>query len=111
MSDLKERVEVLLNSLGDDADAVAASLRMDGIKGHRDDGCACPIAMLLANAIPEATYWNSDNGWFVDLASVRWPAGAGEYEDIDPPLAVRRFIDAFDAGRYPELDVERQVDE
>jgi hypothetical protein len=99
VSDLRTRVRVLLGSLGTTADDVADSLRRRGIKGVRDDGCACPIANLIRAEIPEAredngARWSDDEGaWFVCGSYVRTPDnqewGLGPIEE---------FVDAFDEG-------------
>lgn len=105
MSTLKERVEVLLRSLGDTADEVADSLRARSIKGTRDDGCKCPIAKVIAAEIPESSgaEWDDEDGkWFVSQGYVRTPAG-----DLWPPAAVSEFIEIFDDFGISSDDPER----
>lgn len=102
MSDLKERIEKLLRSLGQTADDVADSLRARRITGYREDGCNCPIANLIKAEIPEAREgdWTEvDNPWLVTNDRVTTPAGP-----VDTTLAVAEFIGAFDHGYELALD-------
>lgn len=100
--DLKERIEELLRSLGDNPDAVYGELMGRGITGTQDDGTCCPIAQLIRAEVPEA---NDDEswlhpsdlgqapGWFVERRQVWTPDGA-----VLAPAPVSEFIAVFDDG-------------
>ncbi len=101
--DLKERIEELLKSLGDDADGVAATLHGQDIVGHREDCWHCPIANLIARRVPGADRWKQEE-WSVSDEYIKIPGRVKVY----PPDAVAAFIGAFDGGRFPFLDVEAE---
>lgn len=90
-TELKSRVEQLLDGLGDDGDAVAEHLKTLGVTGVPKDGHACPIYNYLrANDIALAA---------VDIESIDFDDGW-----MDTPPAVRDFIEDFDDGYFPELE-------
>jgi hypothetical protein len=118
--DLKERIEALLAGLGDDADAVADSLRSKGIKGNGSDGECCPIANVIAAEFEEAAkgIWGVDDEWFVEIGYVRTPDGL-----VSTPVPVKEFITVFDDGvvlnddpdgphtEHPYADLQYDMDE
>jgi hypothetical protein len=97
-------VSEYLMSLGATADAVADSLRAQGIKGIKVSTCAYPIVNAIYKACPD--YW----------AGLRiYGSGSGDHRGYgatldddqicDPqlPRPVQDFIARFDRGDYPDL--------
>ena len=95
-----------LNALGDTGNAVAVSLRKLGIKGRRDDGCACPLANYvsvcigLTPGVPPR--WITVTPGIIQISA----AAFGEREVIVTTQPWREFISNFDSGDYPDLDLE-----
>lgn len=90
-------VSALLDSLGLTPDAVAASLRARGVKGRRKAPGDDPVANYLKKkgvvrplVILEGVWWSTD------LSHRREKARTSE--------AIRGFLEAFDAGSYPDLE-------
>lgn len=77
----------VLESLGENADEVAQSLKDKGIKGVRLHPCECPLAKLIGG------YFSYFGGTFV----------FGKEAGFELPRACREFIAAFDRGAYPEI--------
>ena len=75
-----------LESLGENADEVAQSLKDKGIKGVRLHSCECPLAKLIGGYV-------AHRGAFV----------FGKEACFELPRACREFIAAFDRGAYPEI--------
>jgi hypothetical protein len=96
------QVEETLRQLGDNADAVAASLRERGVKGLVGLAEHCPIATLLRR-----TYGADVDVIEVESDSIRVHChGEGPYESMwiePPPPAVRDFVERFDGGEYSDL--------
>ena len=87
-------VTAALKMLGDNADAVAATLGRLGIKGHPLRMDVCPVAEFLKLRFPGHTFEVSGR-------SIRTP-------DMKPfgihtPVAVEEFVAGFDHGQWPEL--------
>jgi hypothetical protein len=96
------QIDETLRQLGDDANAVAASLRERGVKGVVGKAEQCPIANLLRQV------YDAD----IDELEVEWNDirvhcrdNTDPYESlwIDPPLAVGKFIVQFDSLAFPDL--------
>ena len=103
----RDRTGVLLARLGDTEDAVAASLRQAGVRGHRGDACACPVAVFLRRRGVPVEEVQPD--WF-DGSVVRFERFPvdGRWHEPKPahlPSAVRKFARAFDGGAYPDLEL------
>jgi hypothetical protein len=103
---LRAQTRQLLSALGDDADAVAASLAAEGVRGHAGSGRGCAIAVYLAAVVGADQRVRS-----VTVSSSRLgvkPASAWRpVVVVRLPRPVRQFISAFDAERFPELLVAR----
>lgn len=79
-----------LGKLGQDSQEIARSLEMKGIKGKRNDSQYCPIALYLR-----------DQGYAcVSVGTSVVVAGAC----INSPMPIDKFIEDFDAGKYPQLE-------
>ena len=94
---LHDKVERLLQDLGDTPETVAAYLEGQGITGHRQHAFACPIsrylsrvtglAMVSATPATTALYGGDGRGPVIVLL----------------PSPVRVFISQFDHGSYETL--------
>ena len=92
----------LLAGLGDSAEGVAATLTTLGVSGDPGWSNSCPVARYL-NAVMG---WDQSVGrlqvgvmWVLVHSERRWsPATV-----VAIPRAVRKFIIAFDSGKYPGL--------
>lgn len=88
----KEKLQELLNSLGNSPEEIAETLKSKGIKGLRKKPCWCPISMVI---------WDE----FRVRSSVRdiyiW-INASDFS-IDTPKPIRDFIRKFDSGEFEEL--------
>jgi hypothetical protein len=87
------QARVFLASLGDTPSKIARHLagRVTGQRGHRR---GCPLYHALRLAVPSATCVRVLPGSIVI-----------NNRSIRPPKAVDQFIERFDDGRYPDLDV------
>ena len=97
-----ERVRKLLrdhvDELGSSPDEVAGHLIKAGCRGVPGEPDACPVAQWLAR--------HGAVGVQVTQLSVMVSDLYGEpLVSIYTSEAVRRFVEEFDAGGYPELDV------
>lgn len=86
----------LLNELGDTADEVAGTLLGKGIDGNHSMH-TCPVANYIRDntgvkvgVVPSETSYQDE--WY-----------CGRFNYIDNPLAVRKFVKAFDEGAFPAL--------
>lgn len=89
-----------LRDLGRTKDEVAKSLAKAGIRGVPGNHRCCAVARYLVERGLERVTVN---------AGVVWRDGNGRRNEIAPvdiPVAVHRFVTAFDLREYPELIVE-----
>ncbi len=83
----------LLESLGNTPDAIADKLTAMGIRGEREDCRNCPLANYLTlNGFEKVT---------IETTELK----IGD-DDAVMPHACRSFVDAFDEGKYDELNDE-----
>jgi hypothetical protein len=103
---IRNQVAKTLAELGDSPDAVASSLREQGITGFPRCPFGCPLVMRLLDLDPlwkrlplttESLKVDGDHV-FVDL----WP---GKYQafKVDLLEPCQRFVSRFDDGAYPFL--------
>lgn len=90
----KENVEASLQSLGNDKNEVAETLRRSQIQGSKSTSFSCPIARYVEDRFYA--------GHFVSVGLDRMVVERLD-ECVALPKAVRDFIKAFDAGEYPDL--------
>lgn len=91
------RAAQLLTQLGNQAEDIAVALQSRRIKGDRERGEKCPIAVyLLQSDLGLADVAVGEEEIQLDFD--------GHAERVDTTPAVRRFIIGFDRGRYPALD-------
>lgn len=88
-----------LEDLGTPA-AIAATLRIYGIKGRIQGPTTCPIQRYLAAKLDGDEFVGGPfvNGW-----TVSWMDATMGLHTTSVPYVVRRFIRAFDDRHYPDL--------
>jgi hypothetical protein len=92
----RDVIQEALDALPDTPGAIADLLVERGIKGKRDNEWECPAARY----VKEAAKPTAPNA---DVTVVTEIAVDGETWEI--PDALNLFIDAFDKGEFPDLDV------
>jgi hypothetical protein len=97
---ITEQVAIVLRSLGETPEEIAANLQIGGWLGLRYDAGACPVARYLATVLPDAR--SAEVGRYD--ATVHF--GYAPDVEADLPGVVRDFIVALDEGSYPELVVQ-----
>jgi hypothetical protein len=80
------------SSAGATPDSIAAHLRSLGIKGKRNSGCDCPVAIWLSGAFGQRGE--------VGECAFKF-SGSPLQLDFGSPLV--EFVNRFDAGEYPDL--------
>lgn len=95
---IMELVKATLKELGSSPDAVAASLRMRKIRGRESSARRCPLAVYLNKSLGVSGL-ESLVGDVVEIQLAGSTIGA-----IWNPQ--KRFINRFDAGRYPFLKMK-----
>lgn len=113
------KIEDYLKSMGDTADDIAQFLRIEGIKGAKNDPCFCPIIKAIYHKFPNMSkglkvdvYYDSSGyrnlgcygSVYVDsrtYVAITW----NDCQTQDPtcPAAIQDFVFKFDAGKYPDL--------
>jgi hypothetical protein len=99
---LYDHIANLLDAMGDHPSAVATSLRAEDVRGVRGSALAHPVCRWLIRLVP-------DLGVVLGLDTVhvfrpgRGPAMQGV--TVPMPPAVRAFVDRFDDGQYPDLEL------
>jgi hypothetical protein len=97
-------INSLLADLGSTPDEVASVLRTHGIHGVRYSASVLnPLVRYLKCHLfgsPSMDVFHSDR--------IRLDIGGGKNEDVPNPEPVRRFLDAFNHGDYPDL-VEKEA--
>jgi len=91
-------LEIAIESLGSTADHVRQTVP----KGYRRSPGCCPVANYLKEVAPPGMYGGA---WRTKV--VMSNRGSIIYHVPLPPN-VTEFIDNFDAGLYPELDMENK---
>jgi hypothetical protein len=94
-------VRMLLESLGSTPDEVAVNLKANGIQGVRNTlRFLNPIVRYLRTQLPADVT--------VDVrqrTNIRLAFWDGTEKTAAIPEAARQFMEAFDAGDYPELEL------
>lgn len=97
-----DHVSLLLQSLGDTQNDVAASLRKLNCRGHRNSGGECPVARFLI--------WAGCTDVFVDHHIFSATAPNGQQVCCSTPRAAAAFVLRFDDGVYPDLVAQEDGD-
>jgi hypothetical protein len=99
---LRSETRQLLAALGQDADQVATSLAAGGVRGKRTSTRECAVAVYLS-----AIVGADERVSAIAVAGTRMRITLRSH--WTPPVvvwlppAVRQFVSAFDAGRFPSL--------
>jgi hypothetical protein len=88
--DTRQRVADVLAGLGDSVEAVADSLRRDGVTGTAEDYRRCPIANRLRRELPAG--WRAEV--IEDFACIM--PGDGTEIRVPNPAPVRAFVEWYD---------------
>jgi len=87
-----------IEALGPDKQSVVAKLEELGIKGRRSQACECPITKYLESKGLRYVGTASD--------SLCFDAAEGDIAlTVNTTSAVKYFIQDFDMGKYPELEL------
>ena len=89
---MHEEVIKLLHDLGEDGDAIAATLIEGGFKGHRGNADKCPIALFLSHHFKTPIVVFNDRVMFAHCL-----------EECPLPSVIKDFIVDFDLGYYSTL--------
>jgi hypothetical protein len=99
---LMHRIEKLLPMLGATPDDVAAALQAHGVRGVRNAVRNLnPLVRFLAPHV-RVDAFNLD---VMQGDRVRLTHGNGKKEETVLPEPVRQFMDAFNRGKYPEIEL------
>jgi hypothetical protein len=91
----------MLDALGSTPDQVAESLRAQGIKGIRNTVRNLNPIVRYARSITTDTYGID----IIQGDKLRIIFASGQMTEIPVPHAVQEFIDLFNRGRYPDLEL------
>ena len=97
MDALIDKLTRLLADLGDDADAVARSLKRARVRGVPCDAERCVVATYLGKRCRRA-------GFLVNVSSAATAYARLCYVKVPLPLPVYEFASRFDLHKYPALE-------
>lgn len=101
--DLKDDLSTTLEGMGGTADEIAATLRAKGVRGVRNAvRFLNPVVRYVQNTL---RYDNLD----LDVMTgktIRLNSGSVvKMQEVAIPEAVRQFLDAFNRGAYPDVEL------
>lgn len=98
------KINQALQSVGNTPDEIATFLEGQGVQGQLRNGNLCPMAVYLAKLFDAYEVEVGMTLTKVTLA-VEHPDDGTDYMEIQVshPHPVTLFVDAFDAGNYPNL--------
>ena len=99
---LTGEIESFLSNLGGNADAVATSLRNEGVRGQPQDKAQCAIARYLGAVVGADKRVRNISVGTSEL-SVSGPHWWSAKLVIEVPPAIQQFIRGFDRYQYPDL--------
>lgn len=91
------RILPALQTLGETPNDVAAAMRLYGVTGHRHDTRDGPLPRYLSRVVGCRDFEVNHNMVKHDQHRVTWM-----------PLPVAQFVQAFDAGEYPDLIADNE---
>jgi hypothetical protein len=92
----------LLEGLGTTADEVAANLKAHGVQGVRNAARTLNIIVRHVQGRIRVDAWSLD---MMKPGKLRLTYGDGRTEEAVIPDPVRLFLDAFNRGQHPELEL------
>jgi hypothetical protein len=92
------KVQELLLALGETPEQIASNLLAQGCRGEMGESLGCPVAILLVK--------HSLDEFRVGNIRVTISDPFDGYVSCDMPVAIRSFIETFDSGRFPELQLD-----
>ena len=101
-------LEQILFRLGDSADIVAATLHSRGIKGMPNtDRNLNPIVRFTQIQLDLDDVYSLDllHAGNLEACAIRILLPSGDQQVAPLPRPLRQFLDAFNAGCYPELEL------
>ncbi len=99
---VQDQMAKLLEELGATPDDVATSLKSHGVQGVRNAARTLNIIVRHVQGKIRVDAWALD---MMKPGKLRLTYGDGRTEEAVIPEAVRLFLDAFNHGRYPELEL------
>jgi hypothetical protein len=102
MKDIADAMSRILADMGDSADKVAAALEAKGVGGARN---TTRILNPVVNYVVSALLISS---WRMELTEddkLRFTIRDGECATVPLPQAVKDFLEAFNRGMYPKLEM------
>ena len=99
---LYDHIATLLDTLGEDPGAVAANLRNDGVRGMRGSALAHPVCRWLIRLVPDLGVVLG-----LDTVHVFRPGHGSAMQGVTVPMpdSVLAFVERFDDGQYPDLEL------
>lgn len=99
---LYDHIATLLDALGEDPGAVAASLRNEDIRGMRGSALAHPVCRWLIRLVPDLGVVLG-----LDTVHVFRPGQGSAVQGVTVPMpaSVLAFVERFDDGQYPDLEL------
>ena len=98
----QDQMAKLLEELGATQDDVAASLKANGVQGVRNAARTLNIIVRYVQGRIRVDAWSLD---MMMPGKLRLTYGDGRTAEAFIPEAVRLFLDAFNHGRYPDLEL------
>jgi hypothetical protein len=99
---VSEQAVKLLNGLGSTADEIAAALKAEAVQGVRH---AVRLLNPIVRFIRERIVIDAESLDVMRRDRLRFTYRGGRTVEAAIPEAVRLFMDAFDRGKYPELEL------
>jgi len=94
------RINLELREMSDNPDKIALTMLQAGVKGVRQDASAC----VLSRYFKEKYALN-----YVEVTAYHVYLTDGvNHTQVDMTQASNRFIEHFDTGCYPDLDIDAQ---
>ena len=105
------RLETILAHLGSSRDAVAGTLKSRGIKGVRNTARYLnPVVRFVQGELRLDDYHlDVTHGDALPTYTLRMTLPSGAKEEAVLPEPVKAFLDAFNSGGYPGLELPNQV--
>src|SRR5437667_12882312 len=102
MQNIAEALSRILASMGDSSDKVAAAVEAKAIQGVRNT-----VRMLnpIVRYVESVLLLSSRGMDLTERDTLRFTTLDGTFAAVPLPQAVKDFLEAFDAGTYPQLEL------